>query len=104
MADLPTTLREVARQTDDLPGLRAGDLSAPALAPAHLRRRAEFAAKERVASLLQQLIARRWLAVTVARRLATRPAVLAELMGVIGDFVPARRVLSPAFAARLLLP
>lgn len=94
---------ELAVETAD-PALRAGDLSAPALAPAHLRRRAEFAAKERVASLLQQLIARRWLAGTVARRLATRPAVLAELMGVIGDFVPARRVLSPVFAARLLLP
>jgi geranylgeranyl reductase family protein len=86
------------------PALRAGDLSASALAPAHTRRRAEFAAKERVAILLQRLIARRWLAVTVARRLATRPDALAELMGVIGDFVPARRVLSPAFATRLVLP
>ena len=79
-------------------------LSAPALAPAHTRRLSEFAAKERVATLLQRLIARRWLAVAVARRLAARPDALAELMGIIGDFVPARRALSPAFAARLMLP
>jgi flavin-dependent dehydrogenase len=94
---------ELAAETADR-ALRADDLSAPALAPAHRRRLAEFAAKERVATLLQHLIARRRLAVLVARRLAARPAVLAELMGVIGDFVPARRVLSPAFAARLVLP
>ena len=94
---------ELAAEAVD-PALRAGDLSASALGPAHHRRLAEFAAKERVATLLQRLIARRWLAVLVARRLAARPAVLAELMGVIGDFVPARQVLTPAFAARLVLP
>jgi flavin-dependent dehydrogenase len=94
---------ELAVEAAD-PALRAGDLSARTLAPAHRRRLAEFAAKGRVATLLQRLIARRWLAVTVARRLAARPALLAEVMGVVGDFVPARRVLSPAFAARLVLP
>jgi flavin-dependent dehydrogenase len=92
---------ELAAEAAD-PALRAGDVSAATLAPAHRRRRAELAAKERVATLLQRLIARRWLAVLVARRLAARPAALAELMGVIGDFVPARRVLSPAFALRLV--
>lgn len=82
--------------------LRANDVSAAALAPAHARRRAEFAAKDRVSILLQRLIARRRLAVAVARRLARRPAQLELLMGVIGDFVPAREVLSLRFLARLL--
>lgn len=82
--------------------LRSGDVSAAALAPAHTRRVAAFAAKERVCVVLQRLIARRGLAVHVARRLARRPADLALLMGVIGDFVPPREVLSPRFLARLL--
>ena len=83
--------------------LRAGDCSAGALAPAHARRRAAFAGKERVAAWLQRLVVRRGLAVHVAHRLAARPAQLALLMGVIGDFVPPREVLSPRFLARLLL-
>ncbi len=83
--------------------LRAGDCSAGALAPAHARRRAAFAGKERVAVWLQRLVVRRGLAVHVAHRLAARPAQLELLMGVIGDFVPPREVLSPRFLARLLL-
>ncbi len=94
---------EIAAEVAD-DRLRAGVLSAAALAPAHARRLAELAAKQRVALLLQRVIGRRWLAGAVARRLAAHPAALGELMGVIGDFVPARRVLSPAFLARLLLP
>jgi geranylgeranyl reductase family protein len=97
-----TALRsaELAAETADA-ALRAGDLSAAALAPAHARRRAAFAAKERVCLLLQRLVVRRRLATLVARRLARRPAELALLMGVIGDFVPPREVLSPRFLARL---
>jgi flavin-dependent dehydrogenase len=83
--------------------LGTGDLSAPALAPAHARRCAAFAGKERVAVLLQRLIARRRLAVWVAHRLARRPDALALLMGVIGDFVPAREVLSARFLARVVV-
>lgn len=83
--------------------LRSGDLSAPALAPAHARRARAFAAKTRVCVLLQHVIARRRLAVYVAHRLARRPAQLDLLMGVIGDFVPARLALSPRFLARLVL-
>jgi menaquinone-9 beta-reductase len=93
---------ELAAEVAD-PALRAGDLSARALAPAHLRQRAAFADKARVAVLLQRLIARRRLAVWVAHRLARRPDALALLMGVIGDFVPPREVLSPRFLARVLL-
>ncbi len=99
-----TALRsaELAAEVADA-ALRAGDLSAAALAPAHARRRAAFAAKERVSVLLQRLIARRWLAVLVARRLARHPGALEVLMGVLGDFVPARELLSLRFLARLLL-
>jgi flavin-dependent dehydrogenase len=82
--------------------LRARDCSAAALAPAHQRRLAGFAGKERVAVWLQRLIVRRCLAVRVAHRLAARPAHLERLMGVIGDFVPPREVLSVRFLAGLL--
>ena len=75
--------------------LRAGDVSAKALQPAH-RRAAEFAAKARVTLLLQRVIARRALSVAAARLLARRPAHLARLMGVFGDFVPPRALLEPA--------
>jgi flavin-dependent dehydrogenase len=94
---------EVAAEVAD-EALRGGDCSARALAPAHRRHRAAFADKERVAVLLQRLISHRRLAGLVARRLARRPGALALLMGVIGDFVPAREVLGPRFLARLVLP
>jgi len=98
-----TALRsaELAAEVAD-DALRSGDVSAAALAPAHGRRVAEFAAKTRVCVLLQRLIARRRLAVHLAHRLARRPAQLELLMGVIGDFVPPREVLSPRFIASLL--
>jgi geranylgeranyl reductase family protein len=82
--------------------VRAGDVSVSALRPAHLRRAAEFAAKTRVTLLLQRVIARRALSVAAARLLARRPAHLARLMGVFGDFVPPRALLEPAFLAGLL--
>jgi geranylgeranyl reductase family protein len=83
--------------------LAGGDVAAARLAPAHARRRAELAARGRVSALLQHVIARRGLASFVARRLRRRPAELARLMGVLGDFVPARAALDPRFLARLLL-
>lgn len=83
--------------------LSRGDVSAPALAAAHSRRVAELRTKARLAVLLQLVIARRRLAVHVARRLSRHPEALAQLMGVIGDFVPAREVLSLRFLARAML-
>jgi len=82
--------------------IRVGDLSVDALRPAHLRHAAEFSAKARVTLLLQRVIARRALLVAAARVLARRPAHLARLMGVLGDFVPPRALLEPAFLAGLL--
>jgi flavin-dependent dehydrogenase len=82
--------------------VRAGDVSAAALVPVHARRAAEFAAKARVTVVLQHVIARRGLSVAAARLLAGRPAHLARLMGVLGDFVPPRALLAPTFLAGLL--
>jgi flavin-dependent dehydrogenase len=77
--------------------LTRGDLSARALAPYTRARNLEFAAKSRVTRGIQALIARRGLANMAAHFLARRPALLDALMGVIGDFVPPRELLSHAF-------
>ena len=82
--------------------VRTGDASVAALWPVHARRVAEFAAKTRVTVILQHVIARRALSVAAARLLASRPAHLSRLMGVLGDFVPPGALLSPAFLAGLL--
>lgn len=74
--------------------LKRGDCSARALAPYWRARHEAFRDKERATRLLQVVIGRRWLANFVARRLARRPDLLDLLMGVIGDFVPPRALLS----------
>jgi flavin-dependent dehydrogenase len=73
-----------------VPALRAGDVSAAALGAYQRARRAAFADKARVAAAIQVVIRHRRLANAVARWLGRRPAVLDALLGVIGDFVPAR--------------
>ena len=82
--------------------MKAGDVSAAALRSSHARRATEFAAKTRLTVILQRVIARRALSVAVTRLLAARPGHLARLMGVLGDFVPARALLEPRFLAALL--
>ncbi len=82
--------------------VKAGDVSAAALQSSHARRATEFAAKTRLTVILQRVIARRALSVAVTRLLAARPGHLARLMGVLGDFVPARALLEPRFLAALL--
>lgn len=84
--------------------LRAGDLSAAALRPVAARRATEFAAKTRLTALLQRLIRHRSASVMSARLLARRPEHLALVMGVLGDFVPPRALVAPAFLATLLWP
>jgi flavin-dependent dehydrogenase len=74
--------------------LSRGDCSRAVLAPYWRARRQAFRDKERVTRLLQVVIRRRWLANLVARGLARRPDLLSLLMGVIGDFVPPRALLS----------
>jgi geranylgeranyl reductase family protein len=92
---------ELAAEVADR-ALRAGDLSAARLGTARVRLADAFAAKARVSVGLQRLIVRRRLASLVARRLARHPAALGRIMGVIGDFVPAREVLSARFFTGLL--
>jgi geranylgeranyl reductase family protein len=76
--------------------LTLGDLSTAALAPYARARNRELAAKSRVTRGIQLLIARRWLANVAAHALARRPALLDTIMGVIGDFVPPRELVSQA--------
>jgi geranylgeranyl reductase family protein len=52
--------------------------------------------------LLQRVIAHDRLACSVARRLARRPDLADRLVGIAGDFVPARDALAPAFFWDLL--
>ncbi|MBM3219135.1 MAG: FAD-dependent oxidoreductase [Candidatus Rokubacteria bacterium] len=74
--------------------LRAGDCSVTALAAYERTRRAIFAGKARLTHALQLAIRHRRLANFTARVLAGRPAMLDTLLGVIGDFVPPRALLS----------
>jgi len=86
-----TALRSAELAADTLvAALRAGDVSAAALAVYGRARRAAFADKERATRALQALIGRRRLANLAARCLAARPRVLDALLGVIGDYVPPR--------------
>lgn len=69
---------------------RLGDWSAATLG-AYLRaRRAVFAAKERFTRVLHAVVRRRRLANLTARFLARRPDLLDLVLGVVGDYVPAR--------------
>lgn len=74
-------------------GVRAGNVARAAPAAYVRARRAAFADKERVTRVLQLLIAHRRLASAAAHWLARRPAALAALLGVIGDFVPPRALI-----------
>ncbi len=67
-----------------------------------MRRR--FATKDAVSWLVQVFLGRPALFDYAARRLADRPAVRATMGLVMGDLVPAERVLDPRFLARLLAP
>ena len=68
--------------------LRAGRCTAVALRPYLRARRDAFRGKARLTRGLQALIARRRAANLAARLLVARPALLATMMGVLGDFVP----------------
>jgi menaquinone-9 beta-reductase len=80
--------------------LTRDDLSVGALGVYAARRRGELAAKSRVTRSLQFLIARRRLSNLAARVLAGRPELLHTLLGVFGDFVPPRELLSAILSRR----
>jgi flavin-dependent dehydrogenase len=89
-----TALRSAELLADLAHGAVArGPVSARALAAYARERRRTWADKERLQRAIQFIIARRWLANWVAQQLATRPALLDLMMGVIGDFVPPRELL-----------
>jgi menaquinone-9 beta-reductase len=91
---LYTALRSAELAAETLVAtLRAGDVSASALARYERARRAAFGDKERVTRALQLLIGRRRLASLAARWLGRHPDTLDALLGVIGDFVPPRALL-----------
>jgi flavin-dependent dehydrogenase len=58
--------------------------------------------KFRLNRLLQHVVAWPALADSVASRLARRPDLADQLVGIAGDFVPARSALGPAFLWRLV--
>ena len=98
---LYTALRSAELLTETAhAALGRGDLSAGALAVYAARRRAELSPKSRVTQAIQLLIARRGLSNLAARVLASRPALLDTLMGVIGDFVPPGELLDPKLFRR----
>jgi menaquinone-9 beta-reductase len=76
--------------------LRAGDVSAGALAAYERARGEAFRGKECLTRALQLVIGRRGLANLACRALARRPALLDTLLGVLGDYVPPRALLSLA--------
>jgi geranylgeranyl reductase family protein len=90
---------ELAAETADT-ALRSGrtaDLGAYERA-----RREATRDKFRLNRLLQHVVAWPRLADSVARRLARRPDLADQLVGIAGDFVPARSALGPAFLWRLV--
>ena len=74
--------------------LRRGDLSAAALAGYDRARRLASRDKERVTHALQFLIAHRALANLTARLLARHQGLLDLLLGILGDFVPPRALVT----------
>ena len=66
------------------------------------RRRAATEGKFRFNRLLQTVVGRPALANLVAHRLAERPDLADRLVGIAGDYLPARRLLGPGFLLRLL--
>jgi flavin-dependent dehydrogenase len=81
--------------------LRTGDLSS--LRGYEATRRAAVRDKFRFNRMLQQIVGRPWLANLVARRLVARPALANRLVGIAGDFVPARSALGASFLRDLIL-
>ena len=74
--------------------LRSGDCSRQALAAYRRARRLAFGGKARVTSALQFVISHRGLANLTAHVLAQRPGLLDVLLGVIGDFVPPKALVT----------
>ena len=83
--------------------LASGDLSRARLYPYERARRSEFHGVLTVEWLIQRFLARPALLQRAVRLLGARRSMADTLVGVTGDVLPARRVLSPWFLARLAL-
>ena len=84
--------------------LRSGDISAGALDPYRIARRRTFTAKRSVSWIVQGFVNTPPLMNYVTDRLDRREELGLTLSGVLGNFRPATRALSPVFLARLLRP
>lgn len=84
--------------------LRGDDTSAHALDPYRRERRRAFTAKRQVCWIVQGFINAPPLMDYVTPRLDAREGLGRTLSGVLGNFEPATRALSPIFLARLLRP
>jgi 2-polyprenyl-6-methoxyphenol hydroxylase-like FAD-dependent oxidoreductase len=84
--------------------LRSGEISAKSLAPYRDARRQAFTAKRAVSWIVQGFVNNSRAMNYVTPRLAEREDLGLTLSGVLGNFQPARRALSPIFLARLLRP
>lgn len=82
--------------------LDAGRCGRSALAPYDAVRRREFGGKWVVERLVSWAVAHPGVFDRVARQLARRPELADLLVGVTGDFVPAREVLAPRFVWQLV--
>ncbi|CAN5811708.1 hypothetical protein BH24CHL4_BH24CHL4_11550 [soil metagenome] len=84
--------------------LRSGNLSARSLRAYRRERRRIFTTKGQVCWIVQGFIHHPSLMNYVTHRLSDREVLGLTLSGVLGNFVPARTVLSPIYLARLLRP
>lgn len=84
--------------------LQSGSTSAASLEPYRVARRKTFTTKREVCWIVQGIIASPSLMNYVTDRLERREDLGLTLSGVLGNFRPASRALSPVFLARLLRP
>jgi len=82
--------------------LQKGDFSRAALSAYEGLRKREFNKKFLLSKILQRLICNRRLCNRVIRTLADNPHQAATLVGVIGDYIPAEKVMSFRFLWQLL--
>jgi flavin-dependent dehydrogenase len=82
---------------------RAGTVTAARLRPYGAARRRAFAGKWAVERLIGYAMAWPGLFDRAVERLGRRPGMAHTLIGVTGDFVPAREVLNPLFLARMVV-
>jgi hypothetical protein len=82
----------------------ADPTNAQALRQYAAQRQGEFAAKEIVERLVGLVVRRPFLINRAAGVLERRQEMADLLVGVAGDFVPAREVLRPRFLLKLLIP